>query len=58
MNKLVRFDPSVELNALERQYFGDDWFTPLKGINMPATDVYTKDNQPMSHFTDYVFSMR
>lgn len=45
MNKLVRFDPFAELNALQRQFFGDDWMTQFKGINIPTTDVYTKDNQ-------------
>jgi HSP20 family protein len=45
MNKLVRFDPFTELNALQRQFFGDDGLTPFKGMNIPTTDVYTKDNQ-------------
>lgn len=45
MNKLTRFDPFAELNALQRQFFGDDWLSPLKGVNIPTTDVYTKDNQ-------------
>ena len=43
MSKLVRFDPFSELNALQRQFFGDDWITPVKGVNLPTTDVYTKD---------------
>ena len=44
---LKRFDPFAELNALQRQFFSDDWFTPFKGISMPTTDVYTdeKNNQ-------------
>lgn len=45
MNKLTRFDPFAELDALQRQFFGDDWLSPLKGVNIPTTDVYTKDNQ-------------
>ncbi len=45
MNKLVRYDPFAELSALQRQFFGDDWLTPLKGINIPTTDVYTRDNE-------------
>jgi HSP20 family protein len=45
MNKLVRFDPFAEFNALQRQFFGDDFMTPFKGVNIPTTDVYTKDNQ-------------
>ncbi|HEX8390698.1 MAG TPA: Hsp20/alpha crystallin family protein [Candidatus Saccharimonadales bacterium] len=45
MSNLVRWDPFAELSALQKQFFGDDWMTPLKGINIPTTDVYTKDNQ-------------
>ncbi len=45
MSKLIKYDPFAELNALQRQFFGDDWFGPLKGVNIPTTDVYTRDNQ-------------
>ncbi|MCY1542702.1 Spore protein SP21 [compost metagenome] len=45
MNKLVRYDPFAELSALQRQFFGDDWLSPLKNVNIPTTDVYTKDNE-------------
>lgn len=45
MVKLVKFDPFSELNALQRQFFGDDWIAPFKGVNIPTTDVYTKDNE-------------
>lgn len=45
MNKLVRYNPFAELDALQRQFFGDDWFTPLKGVNIPTTDVYTTDKE-------------
>lgn len=44
MSNLVRWDPFAELSALQKQFFGDDWMSPLKGINIPTTDVYTKDN--------------
>lgn len=44
MSNLVRWDPFAELTALQKQFFGDDWMTPLKGVNIPTTDVYTKDN--------------
>ena len=47
MSKLVRFDPFSELNALQRQFFGDDWITPIKGVNLPTTDVYTKDDSEL-----------
>lgn len=45
MAKLVRFDPFAELNALQRQFFGDDWFSGVRNMNVPTTDVYTKDNE-------------
>lgn len=44
MSKLTKFDPFAELNALQRQFFGDDWLSPFKGVNIPTTDVYTRDN--------------
>lgn len=45
MSNLVRWDPFAELSALQKQFFGDDWMTPFKGVNIPTTDVYTQDNQ-------------
>jgi len=45
MTNLVRWDPITELSALQKQFFGDDWVTPFKGISTPTTDVFTKDNQ-------------
>lgn len=45
MSNLARWDPFAELSALQKQFFGDDWMSPLKGVNIPTTDVYTKDNQ-------------
>lgn len=48
MNKLTRlqrYDPFAQMAALQQQFFGDDFFAPFKGANIPTTDVYTKDNQ-------------
>jgi HSP20 family protein len=45
MSNLVKWDPFAELTALQKQFFGDDWLTPLKGVNIPTTDVYIKDDQ-------------
>src|ERR1700752_300352 len=45
MSSLVKWDPFAELSALQKQFFGDDFMTPFKGINIPTTDVYTKDNE-------------
>ena len=47
MSKLVRFDPFSELDNLQRQFFGDDWLMPIKGVNIPTTDVYTKDDSEL-----------
>ena len=44
MSNLVRWDPFAELTALQKQFFGDNWATPLKGVNIPTTDVYMKDD--------------
>lgn len=45
MSTLTKWDPFAELSALQKQFFGDDWMSPLKGVNIPTTDVYTKDNE-------------
>jgi HSP20 family protein len=48
MSSLIKFDPFAELNALQRQFFGDDWFTnPVKAMSMPTTDVYTNDDKEL-----------
>lgn len=44
MSNLTKWDPFAELSALQKQFFGDDWMSPLKGVNIPTTDVYTKNN--------------
>ncbi len=44
MSNLVKWDPFAELSALQKQFFGDNWMSPLKGVNIPTTDVFTKDN--------------
>ena len=44
MSNLVKWDPFAELSALQKQFFGDDWMSPTKGVNIPTTDVFTKDN--------------
>ena len=47
MSSLVRWDPFAELSALQKQFFGDDWLLSTRGVNIPTTDVYTKDNKLM-----------
>jgi HSP20 family protein len=43
----MRWDPFAELNALQKQFFGDDWMTPMRGVSIPTTDVYTKDDKEL-----------
>ena len=45
MSNLVRWDPFSELSALQKQFLGDDWMSPPKEVNIPTTDVYTKNNE-------------
>jgi len=50
MSNLVRFDPFEEMRSLQRQFFGDDWFSSprqLKTMQIPTTDVYTEDDKQM-----------
>ena len=48
MTKLVPYDPLAELQALQRQFFDDDWMTaPMKMLAMPTTDVYTEDDKQL-----------
>lgn len=46
MNKLVRFDPFAEMDALQRHFFDDDtWMPrPMRGVGLPTTDVYLQNN--------------
>jgi len=44
MSNLIKWDPFAELSSLQKQFFGDDWVSSFKGIGIPTTDVYTKDN--------------
>jgi len=45
MSNLTKWDPFAELSALQKQFFGDDLMSPFKGVNIPTTDVYTKDDE-------------
>lgn len=47
MSNLTKWDPFAELSALQKQFFGDDFLSPFKGVNIPTTDVYTKDDKMM-----------
>jgi HSP20 family protein len=47
MTNLIKFDPFAELNALQRQFFGDDWSSQIKGMTIPTTDVYMNDDKEM-----------
>lgn len=45
MSNLTKWDPFAELSALQKQFFGDDFMSSFKGVNIPTTDVYTKDDK-------------
>jgi HSP20 family protein len=47
MANLMKFDPFAELSALQRQFFGDDLMTPIKGLTIPTTDVYTRGDKEL-----------
>lgn len=57
MNKLIRrYDPFADLMALQKQFFGDDFFTPLKTVSLPTTDVYTNEDKELvveAHLPNY-----
>jgi HSP20 family protein len=40
-----RFNPLTELDALQRRFFGDDFFTSFRGSAVPTTDVYTEGDE-------------
>lgn len=43
MNKLIRFDPFAEIDAMQRELLGGNWLAPVKSFGVPTTDVYTDD---------------
>lgn len=47
MSRLIRFDPFRELDVLQRHLLGDDFVTPLKGMALATTDVYTNDGKEL-----------
>ena len=48
MSDLIKFDPFAEMQALQRQFFSDDWIMPMKNIRIPTTDVYTEDDKQLT----------
>ncbi len=56
---IVRFDPFQEMTALQRQFFGEDWFSPVRNnAFLAATDIYTNKDKELvveahlPHFED------
>ena len=45
----MKFDPFAEIQALQKQFFGDDWFMPVKSMQLPTTDVYTSNDDKELH---------
>jgi HSP20 family protein len=48
MSSLIKFDPFAQMQALQKQFFGDDWFSIPKGLQLPTTDVYTEDDKQLT----------
>lgn len=44
MANIQKYDPFADLETLQRQLFGNDWLSPLKGVNLPTTDIYNDKN--------------
>jgi HSP20 family protein len=45
-NGITRWDPFAEMQALQKQFFGDDWSSGLTStVALPTTDVYTDDDK-------------
>ena len=51
MSNLIKFDPFAEIQALQKQFFSDDWFSPIKSMQMPTTDVYTSKDDKESYIS-------
>ena len=56
---IVKFDPFQEMRALQRQFFNDDWFAPVRNnAFLATTDVYTNEDKELvveahlPHFED------
>lgn len=48
MSNLIKFDPFAEIQALQRQLLTDDWYMPMKGLQMPTTDIYTEGDKQLT----------
>ena len=48
MSNLIKFDPFAEIQALQRQLLSDDWLVPMKGLQMPTTDIYTEGDKQLT----------
>jgi HSP20 family protein len=48
MNKEIkRWDPFAEMQALQKQFFGDEWSSFGATVSLPTTDVYTNDDKEL-----------
>ncbi len=49
MSGVTKWDPFEEMRALQRQFFGDDFFgtSPMKSMQIATTDVYTHDDKEL-----------
>ncbi|MCU1408418.1 MAG: hsp20 [Microbacteriaceae bacterium] len=45
---VARFNPLAELDALQKQFFGDDFLTRFSAASVPTTDVYMQNDEQMT----------
>jgi HSP20 family protein len=45
---VARYNPFAQLDALQRQFFGDDLYTSFRGADLPTTDVYMEDDKQLT----------
>jgi len=45
---LIQFDPFDDIRALQKQFFGDDFWSPsATTAQLPTTDIYSEDDKSM-----------
>jgi HSP20 family protein len=48
MSNTTKYDPFAEFRSLQKQFFGDDWFTRMPNtIHLPITDIYMEGDRTM-----------
>ncbi len=48
MRNITKYDPFAELQALQDQFFNEDWLAPIKSMQVPTTDIYTEEDKQLT----------